>query len=207
MQRTRVTYLAASWLLGYPDEGLLARLPMVERALAEHRGAAEGFAPVLDRCRTLPLHRLQSDYVQEFDLSRRHSLHLSYWTDGDTRRRGEALTAFKQVYRAGGMLVDTHGELPDYLPMVLEFAARVDLQAGRKLLSDYRPSLEMLRLALEDDRLPHSRIVAAVCSTLPGKSPADRQEIMRLAGLGPPAEQVGLDPYDPRLLPIQGESP
>lgn len=205
MQRTRVTYLAASWLLGYPDEGLLARLPVLERALAEHPGTADGFAPVMDRLRSLPLHRLQSDYVQEFDLSRRHALHLSYWTDGDTRRRGEVLAAFKRVYRAGGMPGDTHGELPDYLPMVLEFAARVDLVAGRKLLSDYRPSLEMLRLALEDDKLPHSRIVGAICSTLPGKPPADRQEIMRMAGLGPPTEQVGLDPYDPRLLPIQGE--
>ena len=72
---------------------------------------------------------VQAHYVREFDLGRRHALHLCYWTDGDTRRRGEVLGNFKQAYRQSDILVDTHGELPDYLPMVLEFAARVDLAA------------------------------------------------------------------------------
>ena len=58
---------------------------------------------------------MQSEYVQEYDLSRRHSLHLSYWTDGDTRRRGETLLRFKQMYRDSGMLTVLNGELPDYL--------------------------------------------------------------------------------------------
>ncbi|EMY36027.1 nitrate reductase molybdenum cofactor assembly chaperone [Arthrobacter crystallopoietes BAB-32] len=204
MQRTRVAYLAAAWCLSYPDEELLERLPAIRAALAEQPGLAASFAAVLDRLGSAPLAEVQAGYVQEFDLSRRHALHLSYWTDGDTRRRGEVLTAFKQVYRDSGALVNTHGELPDFLPMVLEFAATVDIDAGRKLLTDYRPSLEMLRLALLDDGLPEASILQCLCDSLPGKSPADRQEIMRMAGYGPPTESVGLDPYDPRLLPMQG---
>ena len=203
-RRDRVTYLAASWCLSYPDEELLGRVPLIRRALAEFPGLDRPFHDVLQLLTTVPLGESQARYVQEFDLSRRHAFHLSYWTDGDTRRRGEVLAGFKQVYRDSGMLVDLHGELPDYLPMVLEFAATVDLNTGRKVLTDYRASLEMLRLALVDDNLPQAAVLQAVCDSLPGKSPTDRQQIMKMAGYGPPSESVGLDPYDPRLLPLAG---
>ncbi len=209
MNRHQVLYLAASICLDYPDEALLAKVPLLRAALSEHRRLGAAFEPVLTefeqaRQGIARLADLQASYVQEFDLSRRHALHLSYWTDGDTRRRGEVLAEFKGRYRRTGMLVDTHGELPDYLPMVLEYAALADRDAGRKLLIQYRPSLEMLRLGLLDDNLPHALILAAICASLPGKSPSDRQAIMRMAGLGPPTETVGLDAQDPRLLPLQG---
>lgn len=200
--RDRAVYLAASWCLSYPDQEVLDRLPLIRSVLAQHPGAAEDFEPVLAQLGSEPPMEVQARYVREFDLGKRHALHLSYWTDGDTRRRGEVLGAFKQVYRRSDFLVDTHGELPDYLPMVLEFAACVDLDAGRDLLIEYRPSLEMLRLGLLDDKLPHTRILQAICDTLPGKSPADQQAVMKMAGYGPPTESVGLEPYDPRLLPL-----
>ncbi|KRE84006.1 nitrate reductase molybdenum cofactor assembly chaperone [Arthrobacter sp. Soil764] len=203
-RRDDVVYLAAAWCLSYPDEDLVQRVPLVRAALAEFPGALPAFAPVLDLLETSPPMELQAQYVREFDLGRRHALHLSYWTDGDTRRRGEVLGLFKEAYRNSGVLVDLDGELPDYLPMVLEFAARVDSGAGRTLLQRYRASLEMLRLGLLRDNLPHAAILAAICATLPGKSPQDEQEVMRMAGYGPPSERVGLDPYDPRLLPVRG---
>lgn len=199
----KVLYLAAAWCLSYPDEYLLGKVPLMRAALAEFPGAVADFQEVLASLESTPLMQSQAHYVREFDLSRRHALHLTYWTDGDTRRRGEVLGSFKKAYRQSEILVDTHGELPDYLPMVLEYAARVDLAAGRELLTRYRPSLEMLRLGLLRDGLPHARILQAICTTLPGKSPSDEQAVMRMAGYGPPAEAVGLDPYDPRLLPVR----
>ncbi|WP_434617417.1 nitrate reductase molybdenum cofactor assembly chaperone [Arthrobacter sp. A5] len=202
--RDRAVYLAASWCLSYPDQEVLERLPLIRSVLKRHPGAGEDFEPVLAHLSSGTPMDVQARYVKEFDLGKRHALHLSYWTDGDTRRRGEVLGAFKQVYRRSDFLVDTHGELPDYLPMVLEFAARVDVDAGRDLLIQYRPSLEMLRLGLLDDKLPHTRILQAICDTLPGKSPADQQAVMKMAGYGPPTESVGLEPYDPRLLPLKG---
>jgi nitrate reductase delta subunit len=203
-ERVRVVYLAAGWCLSYPTEELRERVPLMRAALTEFPGAETPFALVLDALENASLAEMQSQYVQEFDLSRRHALHLSYWTDGDTRRRGDVLADFKQTYRQHDVLVDTHGELPDYLPMVLEFAATVDLDDGRELLIRFRPSLELLRLALVDAALPHAGAVAAVCDTLPGESPADRNAVMKLAGYGPPTESVGLEPYDPRLLPLRG---
>jgi nitrate reductase delta subunit len=199
--RSAVVRQAAAVLLSYPDEVLLERIEPVRAALAEVGADPARTEPLFTWLTARPLHEVQADYVQEYDLSRRHSLHLTYWTDGDTRRRGEALAAFKEVYRAQGCALDD-SELPDYLPLVLEFAARVSPEAGYELLQRYRPSLELLRLALRDDDLPHHGIVALVCSTLPGPSPEDKSAVQAMAGYGPPTETVGLDPSDPRLLPF-----
>lgn len=203
-RRDQVLYMAGAWCLSYPDQDLLGKVPLMRAALAEFPGAVESFQEVLDALEATPLMESQAHYVREFDLSRRHALHLSYWTDGDTRRRGEVLGSFKKAYRQSDILVDTQGELPDYLPMVLEYTALVDFAAGRELLIRYRPSLEMLKFGLLKDKLAHARILEAICATLPGKSPADEQAVMRMAGYGPPTEAVGLDPYDPRLLPVKG---
>lgn len=200
--RSAVVRQASALLLAYPDEELLGRLDAVRAALAEVGVGPAPVQPLADWLTGRPLHEVQSDYVQEFDLSRRHSLHLTYWTDGDTRRRGQALAAFKEVYRAHGCVLEDEAELPDFLPLVLEFAARVSPETGYELLQRYRPSLELLRLALRDDALPHEGIVALVCATLPGPSPEDRAAVQAMAGYGPPTESVGLDPADPRLLPF-----
>lgn len=199
--RSAVIRQAAALLLSYPDERLLERLDTLVAALQEVGADLDRVRPLLAWLTERPLHEVQADYIQEYDLSRRHSLHLTYWTDGDTRRRGEALAAFKRVYRAHGCALDD-SELPDYLPLVLEFAARVSPGSGYELLQRYRPSLELLRLALRDDDLPHQGAVALVCGTLPGVSPEDKQSVLAMAGYGPPTETVGLDPADPRLLPF-----
>ncbi|HET9632505.1 MAG TPA: nitrate reductase molybdenum cofactor assembly chaperone [Terrabacter sp.] len=203
----RVVHLVAARCLDYPRPELLAGLPQLREALAE-QGDSAGARELTTLVEHLGAHDLaeqQRAYVDTFDLSRKHALYLSYWTDGDTRRRGEVLGRFKAAYRQGGAVVDTHGELPDYLPMVLEFAARVDAEAGSTLLQDYRASLELLRIALQEKQSPYAAAVVAVCATLPGDSPPDRAAVMAMVGMsGPqPAEAVGLEPYDPRLLPLQ----
>ena len=202
----RVVHLVAATCLDYPRAHLLEALPGMREALAEQgaRAGARELTPLLEHLGTHDLAELQRAYVDTFDLSRKHALYLSYWTDGDTRRRGEVLGRFKTAYRRSGAVVDTHGELPDYLPMVLEFAARVDAEAGRTILQDYRASLELLRIALQEKQSPYAAAVVAVCATLPGDSPPDRAAVMAMVDMtGPqPAESVGLEPYDPRLLPL-----
>lgn len=189
-------YQAAALVLGYPDQQLRDRLDLIADALAG-TDAERHFVPVLAHLGGGDLAGLQSFHVQEFDLSRRHSLHLSYWTDGDTRRRGAVLAEIKQQYRDSGLLVDTGGELPDYLPMVLEFAAH-DPQRGRALLNRFRASLELIRLELQADHLPHAGVLVAVCARLGGPSPDSRAEIQARYASAPdapdrPVEFVGLD--------------
>ena len=196
-RETAVIYQAASMVLDYPHPALLERLPLL-RGAVDATWAAGLFAPVFDHLAG-ELYALQAFHVAEFDLSRRHALHLTYWTDGDTRRRGEVLAEIKGIYRASGLLVDTGGELPDYLPMVLEFAATGDQGRGLDLLIRYRPSLELLRLGLEDDHLPHAGVLQAICRTLPGPAPKTRADVQAMVAAVAPVETVGLEPYGARV--------
>ena len=199
----RVVWQAAAVCLGYPDADVVHRASEVDRALAvsapEQR---HQFRTLLDFWAGSEPGTVQAHYVDLFDLSRKHTLYLSYWTDGDTRRRGSTLAAIKQRFRRSGWVVDTQGELPDYLPLVLEYAALADPDDGAALLQEFRRSLELLRLSLTERNTPYAGVVTAVCGTLPGPSPADRQAVLRMAGDGPPTETVGLETGDPRLLPL-----
>ncbi|MHB1007680.1 MAG: nitrate reductase molybdenum cofactor assembly chaperone [Propionibacteriaceae bacterium] len=196
----RVVLQAASLVLAYPDEDLLRNLDTIEQALAGTSTYAQ-FLPVLTHLRegrpgeegdprTL-LARLQAFHVAEFDMSRKHALHLSYWTDGDTRRRGASLVELQQAYRDSEVEVDLGGELPDYLPIMLEFAA-ASPDGGLALLQRFRASLELIRLALVADDLPHAGVLAAVCDCLPGESAQTRAEVQARFGTAQPIEFVGL---------------
>ena len=190
-------YQAASILLQYPDDEVLARLPLVRRAVeALPPVAATPLVPLLDRLETAPPITVQTDYVELFDLRRRCCLYLTYYAYGDTRKRGMALLAFKHAYRKAGVeLADS--ELPDHLAVVLEFAATADLEAGRKLLLDNRAGLELLGLALRDAGSPYAGVVTAVSGTLPRLRGDERDVVRRLVAEGPPGEDVGLEPFAP----------
>ena len=194
----RVGHQVASWCLSYPDDELLGRLPVLRAALAGDP-ASRLLLPLLDHLDTTGADELRREYIDVFDFSRRHTLYLTYWTDGDTRRRGASLGAFKQAYRDSGFLVNLRGELPDHLPIVLEFCACVDPERGMQLLQRYRPALELLRRSLVKLDSDYASALEAVCSTIPGDAPVDP-----LSALGSqiPVETVGLEPYDPRLLPL-----
>jgi nitrate reductase molybdenum cofactor assembly chaperone NarJ/NarW len=185
-----IVFQAAALLLAYPEAGLIENLDVIETALGGHAGS-ELFAPVLTHLRSQSLRESQSFHVQEFDLSRRHALHLSYWTDGDTRRRGEVLAEIKGVFRDSGLLGDLQGELPDYLPIMLEFAV-ADPDRGQGQLQRFRASLELLRIGLAEDHLPHAGILTAICDLLPGESPKTRTEVQAMVDEVAPLEFVGL---------------
>ncbi|MFC9975488.1 nitrate reductase molybdenum cofactor assembly chaperone [Spirillospora sp. NPDC127200] len=188
-----VVWQAASLLLAYPGPDLYERRAVLREAAAglERGPAAERLGAFLDHLDATPPAALAEHYVETFDLRRRCCLYLTYYRDGDTRRRGESLAALKRRYREAGVELDSR-ELPDFLPIVLEFAA---LHGGADLLAEHRAGLELLRLALLDRGSPYAAPVEAVCATLPGPSPRDRAEARRMARSGPPAENVGLEPF------------
>ena len=175
---------AASLLLQYPDTRTRAAFPVVREAVPR-------LAPVVDALEAQDA--LEEHYVAVLDQQRRCCLYLTWWTEGETRRRGLALARLKDLYRTRGYeLVST--ELPDFLPVVLEFAAgNPDL--GLALLQENRAALELLRLALVEHSSPYGGVVAAVCDLLPGSSPQDEAAARALARTGPPTEAVGLDGY------------
>jgi nitrate reductase molybdenum cofactor assembly chaperone NarJ/NarW len=138
--------------------------------------------------------RAAADYVETFDLQRRSTMYLTYWTAGDTRNRGSEMLAFAAAYRDSGVEPPSD-EAPDYLPMVLEFAATVDPNAGRRILTAHRVPIDVLRLALSELDSPYAHTVAAVCETLPAATDRDMQRAEHLTQAGPPAEAVGLQPF------------
>jgi nitrate reductase molybdenum cofactor assembly chaperone NarJ/NarW len=191
----RIVWRIAALLLDYPSTQTLALTDQLSAAVME-LPAAVG-APILDFlggfCTADPL-QVAAQYVETFDMRRRASLHLTYYAYGDTRKRGMALLRFKYAYRQAGMQLGD-GELPDYLPLVLEFAATIDPAQGERLLAEHVPVLELLRLSLQDSGSAYATLLAAILVTLPPINSADRRRIAELAAQGPPSEDVGLEPF------------
>jgi nitrate reductase delta subunit len=191
-----VVLQAASVLLQYPDDLLRAALPAVRAAVVSLPAGIpqERLLTLVTHLESTPPADVETHYVATLDRKRRCCLFLTWWTDGETRRRGLSLARLKQVYRDSGVELQP-GELPDFLPVVLEFAATADLERGLGLLQEHRAGLELLRLALLDAGSPYAAAIEAVCALLPGVSPADEAAARALALNGPPGELVGLDGY------------
>ncbi|MFC4336845.1 nitrate reductase molybdenum cofactor assembly chaperone [Salininema proteolyticum] len=177
-------------LLAYPDDDVLEEYEGVRTpALADSARELRAIEP-----RDLRLH-----YTEIFDLRRKTCLYLTYFTDGDTRRRGAALAAFTATYRESGFDM-RGGELPDFLPVVCEYAAHVDLGAGLRILTFYRASLLAMESALagtpfaEDPErtTPYAPILSELCAALPEPTGRDRKLVAELVSSGPPTESVGV---------------
>lgn len=191
----RLVWQAASLLLAYPDGGLAGRLDTVEELLGHIGGpAAALLGRTVAALRTLEPMAAATGYVETFDMRRRTTMYLTYWTAGDTRNRGREMLAFATAYRDAGV-EPPRAEAPDHLPVVLEFAATVDPDAGRRLLIEHRVPIDVLREALEEAKSPYRHTIAAVCETLPAATDQEARRAQRLAQAGPPTEAVGLQPF------------
>lgn len=207
--RPRPPYKLLSVLLQYPAAELLDAEEELGAAIAALppsplRQALDAFWA--DWRTTPPLARAQR-YVETFDLQKRTSLYLTYYGFGDTRKRGQALVRLKRRYAAAGW-PQAARELPDYLPLMLEFAALAPDGAGAALLEEHRPGIELLRRALAEQGSPYHFLLDALCAGLRRLGPAELGQIRTLAAEGPPREQVGLEPFaPPEVLPGLGARP
>ena len=169
-------WLALSTLLQYPDEELLRSVDDPPRWLRE-----------------TPLRELQAAYVQTFDFDRRASLYLTYHTHGDRRQRGLELVRLKRRFADAGLPLDGN-ELPDYLPVLLEYSAR-EPDDGEALLNELRVPIELVRSRLHEKESPYAELLDRLVGALPRRTRAQAEEARRLAQEGPPAELVGLEPF------------
>ncbi|OBB11360.1 nitrate reductase molybdenum cofactor assembly chaperone [Mycolicibacterium setense] len=206
-RQQRLVWRITALLLDYPTAETADLVDQLDAVTAELPDSVR--LPLTEFLRqfgeTDPMQRA-SNYVETFDMQRRSSLHLTYYAYGDTRKRGMALLRFKHAYRQASIDIGD-SELPDYLPMVLEFAATVDQVQGERLLAEHVPVLELLRLSLQDNDSYYTGLLAAVLATLPPVNSADRRRIAQLAAEGPPDEDVGLDPFamDPMTMDPTGQ--
>ncbi|UXY25549.1 nitrate reductase molybdenum cofactor assembly chaperone [Streptomyces sp. HUAS TT20] len=185
-----------SLLLQYPDAELIAARPVVAATVdaLEPSPAATELADFMAWFTAQEPDELERHYVETFDLRRKSSLYLTYYMHGDTRRRGMALLTLAQRYRAAGWDSDG-GELPDHLPVALEFAALCGPGPGEAPLRQHRRGLDLILRALTDTDSPYRHVLAALLSLLPPATEADLKAVAELAAQGPPNEDVGIDPY------------
>jgi len=157
----------ASLFLQYPDEDMLISLdPLAEEIARLPQGRArEVLADFAGYLQSRRLIRLQEEYSRYFDLNPAASLNLTYHRYGDSRDRGAALVQLLQVYHGAGYEPAT-GELPDYLPLVLEFLAICPKAEYDWLVQEYRPQVEVLADRLNRAGTPYAHLLSIVVDNL-----------------------------------------
>lgn len=149
--RPPIKALAA--LLSYPDETLRQNIDDIAGILAAHpelacdeRKSVEGF---LDWMRNEALLDLEAAYVETFDRSKKVSLHLFEHVYGESRTRGPAMVELSNAYREHGLEIDCR-ELPDYLPLLLEFCAELTEAEARSWLDEIGHVLQQVHVRLAE---------------------------------------------------------
>ncbi|WP_116653961.1 nitrate reductase molybdenum cofactor assembly chaperone [Pelagibacterium sediminicola] len=165
------TFKALSALLTYPERDLQEAIPAIRAAFGEGLlppRAIAALEPLLVSLETGDIYDLQERYVLLFDRSRTLSLNLFEHIHGESRDRGGAMVDLLETYRAGGF--DLAGaELPDYLPVLLEFLSQRPLTEARGILADAGHIL----VALAERLARRESVYAAVLEGLVTLSCAD----------------------------------
>jgi nitrate reductase delta subunit len=145
------TYRALAALLTYPTEELVGAIEEISSTLQ-----TEGLLSVASRrsverllreLRTLDLFDLQERYVTLFDRTPSLSLHLFEHVHGDSRDRGQAMVDLIELYRRHGVEIAAH-ELPDFLPLFLEFLGEVTADEARTMLGDVAALMAQIQVRL-----------------------------------------------------------
>jgi nitrate reductase delta subunit len=170
------TYRVLSALLSYPTEEMCAVVPamrqaMVDEALLDRR-TLDSVIRLLEEFAARDLYDLQERYVLLFDRTRSLSLHLFEHIHGESRDRGQAMVDLLQQYEENGLLLDAR-ELPDYLPVFLEFLAMLTPETARRQLIQPLHILSALRERLQKRKSSYEAAFAALEALSARRAPAD----------------------------------
>jgi nitrate reductase delta subunit len=170
-------------LLGYPDAEMRAQLPALREALRAERALGDARLAELDALADAlagaDALEAEAAYVQLFDRGRATSLHLFEHVHGDSRERGPAMIDLAQTYDQAGLYL-APGELPDYLPAVLEFASTLPPREARAFLGEMAHIFNALFSALRERQSAYASVLGA---------------LLELAG--EKAQPVTLEPEEP----------
>ncbi len=200
------TFKALSLLLGYPSEELIEAMPDIAGVLRSEglldAAALDRLAPLLADLAAGDIYDLQERYVLLFDRSRTLSLNLFEHIHGESRDRGGAMVDLLETYRAGGYdLVGS--ELPDHLPVLLEYLSTRPLDEARGLLADAGPVLAALAGRLEKRGAAYAPVLTALVALggagaaagLPATEPDDPEDLAALDAVWAEAQvSFGPDP-------------
>ncbi|GLI21641.1 nitrate reductase delta subunit [Xanthobacter flavus] len=160
-----LTLKALSRLLLYPEAALQDEAPHLAEALADDgrldAATCLGLMPLLRSLAGEDLYDLQEVYVSLFDRTRRLSLHLFEHVHGESRDRGQAMVDLAALYAQGGLAIDAN-ELPDFLPLFLEFLSTRPEAEAQGLLADVDHILATLEERLSERGSLYAAVLAAV---------------------------------------------
>jgi nitrate reductase delta subunit len=152
-------------LLTYPSPELVAAMPEINALVAGETRLPTGLKAELGtfaaELASGDLLDLQERYVGLFDRGRRTSLHLFEHVHGDSRDRGQAMVDLKDVYARAGLVL-APGELPDYLPVVLEYLAQRPFADTLDMIGDCAHIVRSIGEALARDGSPYAAIAKAL---------------------------------------------
>ena len=160
-----ISFKAVGALLDYPTVELQAAADEIEQALAEERAlpAAEldGVRAFIERLRRSDIMDLQEYWIGLFDRSKRLALHLYEHSYGESRDRGQAMVNLALTYRMNGFELNA-AEMPDYLPLFLEFLSVIPEVHARRYLTDAIEIIEALRVRLEERDSTYADLLSAL---------------------------------------------
>ncbi len=172
----RFLFKLLSLLLQYPDTGLKSAFSDLEELSSKlsERSAELICRRFLPYLQTTPLLRAQEYYTQTFDLSPESCLYLTWhrWREGE--ERGRDLARLLRIYRQAGYECVSK-DLPDYLPLVLEFASVCPGDSGFGLLSKFSPEIEKLRVRLQESGSPYAGLLALLAEAVTEPQQEDRR--------------------------------
>ena len=154
-----------AYLLAYPGAEWRRNLPALREALQAERAIAPRRRTEIERLIETLMRadgiEAEAAYVQLFDRGRATSLHLFEHVHGDSRDRGPAMIDLEKTYQQAGLLL-APGELPDYLPAVLEFVSTQPPREGRAFLSELAHILTALFSALSQRQSAYASVLGAL---------------------------------------------
>lgn len=160
-----ITLRVLARLLSYPDAQLRGDLADMRHALRVESAIAPVRLAELDQLmRSLEQRNaldLEADYVELFDRGHATSLHLFEHVHGDSRDRGPAMIDLTQTYEKAGLFL-APGELPDYLPVVLEFVSTQPNKEARAFLNEMAHIFNAIFSALQSRETPYAAVLGAL---------------------------------------------
>lgn len=161
----RLTLRVLAHLLRYPDATFRAHLQDMADALRSEAALPPTrlveLQALLQRLGSLPALQVESEYVELFDRGRSTALHLFEHVHGDSRDRGPAMIDLIQTYEKAGLYLGPQ-ELPDHLPVLLEFASTQPPQQACEFLSETAHIVRVIFSALLKRQSPYASVLAGV---------------------------------------------
>lgn len=186
---------AISLVLSYPTRELQQAMPEIGAVLASDSrvtaAARRDLRPLVDALGAQDIYDLEEQYVLLFDRSRTLSLNLFEHVHGESRDRGGAMVSLVEMYREAGF-DPVSSELPDHLPVLLEFLSTRPYAEVQDTLADAAHILEALSERLVRRESPYAAVFAALLQ-LSGVE-ADKEAVAELL------EQPEVDPNDLEAL-------